>query len=116
VIRDVDSFKAGSGIPDNILQSVLSANKVIAVYSQQSKARDWPNFEQEIAERVEQAIKADVLIYLRLDDTPLKAHDPHRIAIEAKDKTLKEVGRAIQKSLGVPVQRARFEYDEDAPL
>jgi TIR domain len=112
----VGSFKAGSNILDNIWKSVLSADKVVAVYSQQSKARDWPTFEQQIAERVEQLIKAEVLIYLRLDDTPLKAHDPTRIAIDAKGKTLKEIGLEIQKSLNMPVERARFEYDEDAPL
>jgi hypothetical protein len=116
VIRDVASFKAGSSIPDNIWKSVLSADKVIAVYSQQSRNRDWPTFEQQIAERVEHLIKAEVLIYLRLDDTPLKAHDPHRIAIEAQGKTLKQIGSEIQKALNVSVEAARFEYDEDAPL
>jgi TIR domain len=116
VIRDVSTFKAGSLIPDNIWRSVLSADKVIAVYSQQSKTRDWPSFEHEIAEQVEHLIKVPVLIYLRLDDTPLKAHDPHRIAIEAQGKTLKQIGLAIQKSLDMPVEPARFGYDEEAPL
>jgi hypothetical protein len=116
VIRDVSSFKAGSQIPDNIWKSVLSADKVIAVYSEQSKARDWPTFEQQISEHVERLIKVPILIYLRLDDTPLRAHDPHRIAIDAQGKTLKEIGSQIQKSLGMPVEPARFDYDEDAPL
>jgi TIR domain len=116
VIRDVGSFKAGSNIPDNIWKSVLSADKVIAVYSQQSKTRDWPTFEQQIAERVEQLIKVNVLIYLRLDDTPLHAHDPHRIAIEAQGKTLKQIGLEIQNSLDMPAEPARSDYDEDAPL
>ena len=116
VIRDVESFKAGSNIPDNIWKSVLSADKVIAVYSQQSRTRDWPTFEQQIAERVEQLIKSDVLIYLRLDDTPLKAYDPHRIAIEAREKTLKQIGLEILKALDVPIKSVRYDYDEDAPL
>lgn len=116
VIRDVSSFKAGSHIPDNIWKSVLSADKVIAVYSEKSKTRDWPSFEHQIAENVEHLIKAPVLIYLRLDDTPLKAHDPHRIAIEAQGKTLKQIGLEIQKSLDMPVEPARFHYDEDVPL
>jgi hypothetical protein len=116
VIRDVISFKAGSHIPDNIWESVLSADKVVAVYSQQSKTRDWPAFERQVAEQVEHLIKAPVLIYLRLDDTPLNALDPHRIAIEAQGKTLKQIGLEIQNSLALPVQLARFDYDEDAPL
>lgn len=116
VIRDVDSFKAGSHIPDNIWKSVLSVDKVIAVYSQQSKTRDWPSFEHQIAEQVEHLIKTPVLVYLRLDETPLKAHDPHRIAIDAQGKTLKQIGLEIQRSLNMPVESARFDYDEDAPL
>jgi hypothetical protein len=116
VIRDISNFKPGSLIPDNIWNSVLSADKVIAVYSKQSKARDWPNFEHRIAEQVEGLIKVPLLIYLVLDDTPLKAHDPHRIAIEAKGKTLKQIGLAIQGSLGIPVEAARIYYDEDASL
>jgi hypothetical protein len=58
---------------------------------QESKTRDWPSFEQQIEEQVERLIKAPVLIYLRLDDTPLKAHDPHRIAIEAQGRTLRQI-------------------------
>lgn len=116
VIRDVSSFKAGSHIPDNIWWCILSANKVIAVYSEQSKSRDWPSFEHQIAEQVENLLRASVLIYLRLDDTPLKAHDPHRIAIQAKGKTLKQIGLETQKSLNMPTEPARYDYDEDAPL
>jgi hypothetical protein len=116
VIRDVWSFKAGTHIPDNILKSVLSADKVIAVYSEQSKSRDWPSFEHQIAEQVERLLNVPVLIYLRLDETPLKAHDRDRIAIEAQGKTLKEIGLEIQKSLNMSVEFPRFDYDEDASL
>jgi TIR domain len=116
VIRDVRDFPPGSQILDNIWKSVLSADKVIAVYSAQSKTRDWPSFEHQIAEQVESQIKAPVLIYLRLDNTPLKAHDPHRIAIDAQGKKLKEIGLEIQKSLGIAAAPARFDYDEEAPL
>jgi len=50
VIRDVSTFKPGDNVKDSISTSVLSADKVIAVYSEQSKTRDWPNFEHQIAE------------------------------------------------------------------
>jgi hypothetical protein len=116
VIRDVNDFKASSQIPDSIWKSVLSADKVIAVYSRRSKTRDWPSFEQQIAEQVERLLKTPVLIYVRLDGTPLKANDPHRIAIDARGKTLKQVGLEIQKSLNMPVEPARFDYNEDEPL
>jgi hypothetical protein len=116
VIRDVWDFMPGSQIPDNIWKSVLSADKVIAVYSEKSKTRDWPSFELQIAEQVERLINAQLLIYLRLDKTPLKEHDRHRIAIEAHGKTLKQIGLEIQKSLGKILRRPRYKYDENAPL
>jgi hypothetical protein len=116
VIRDLWDFAPGSQIPDNIWKSILSADKVIAVYSEKSKNRDWPSFELQIAEQVERSIGAQLLIYLRLDKTSLKAHDPHRIAIEAQGKTLKQIGLDIQKALGKVVKRPRCKYDENAPL
>jgi hypothetical protein len=116
VIRDVWDFVPGSQIPDNIWKSVLSADKVIAVYTEKSKTRDWPSFELQIAEQVERLINAQLLIYLRLDETSLKKHDPHRIAIEAQGKTLKQIGLEIQKSLGKVLKRPRYKYDENAPL
>ena len=116
VIRDVSSFEPGSQIKDNIWKSILSADKVIAVYSEKSKTRDWPSFEHQIAEQVESQLKAPVLIYLRLDDTPLKAHDPHRIAIETHGKTLKQIGSEIERALSIAREPARVDYDEDAPL
>ena len=76
MIRDVNSFKAGSQIRDNIWNSVISSDKVIAVYSEKSKSRDWPIFERQIAEQVEAQLRVPVLVYLLLDETPLRAHDP----------------------------------------
>jgi hypothetical protein len=92
--------------------SVLSADKVIAVYSKDSKVRDWPAFEHQIAEQIESVLRVPMLVCIRFDDTPLKAHDPHRIAIDAQGKPLREVGLEIQKALGVSVEPGRFEYDE----
>lgn len=117
VIRDVRFFKAGSNIEDNIWESVLLVDKVIAVYSRQSKTRDWPTFERQIAEKVEELIRTKVLVYLCLDSTRLNAYDPHRIAIKTRGKTLQQIGLEIQKSLhGPEPEPAQFAYDENAPL
>ena len=116
VIRDTRDFSPGSQLLDNICKSILSADKVIAVYTKKSKNRDWTSFEHQIAQQIESQLGAPVLVYLRLDDTPLKAHDPHRVAINAQGKTLKEIGLEIQKSLGIAPAPARFDYDENAPL
>jgi hypothetical protein len=116
VIRDIDSFSAGSNIKENIWKATLSADKVIAIYSQNSKTRDWPGFEQQIAEQVERLVRSPLLIYLRLDETPLKAHDPHRIALDARNKPLRQIGYEILKALDLPVQSARYDYDENDPI
>jgi hypothetical protein len=66
-------------------------------------------YDQQLHDAVERFQTAPVLIYLRLDDTPPKAHDPHRIAINGQGKTLKQIGVEIQKSLDMPVQHVSVE-------
>lgn len=116
VIRDKCCFKPGTRIPDNVWASVLASDKVIAVYTKESKTRDWPIFEQEIAERVERILNSPILVYLILDDVPLKASDPDRIAIHGQNKILRDIGLDIQKALNMRVPYPRYEYDENEPL
>ena len=113
VIRDIDAFEPGSDVKLKIRQSVMEADKVIAVYSENSRNRDWPTFEHQIAEQMESIVKTPVLVYLLLDGAPLKAHDPHRIFIDAQANPLRVVGSQILHALGMPNERARYEYDED---
>lgn len=115
-IRDIRSFVAGSQISENILSSILSSDRVVAVYSANSKGRDWPTFEHEVCERVEELLRVPVLIYLRLDGTPLKAHDPHRIAIDGRGRKLREIGLEIQNALNPVARTLRIAYDEELPL
>jgi hypothetical protein len=86
VIRDRQFFVAGATIQDNIVRAVASSDKILAVLSANSRNRDWPSLERELAERVEVRLGAPVLIYLCLDSTPLPAHDLTRLAIMTKDK------------------------------
>jgi len=116
VIIDRESFPAGSKIPDRIQTSVFAADKTIAVYSRQSAARDWPSFERQIAEQLESQIPTPALIYLRLDDTPLKTYDKDRIYIDARVKTLKQIGQEILSALNVPSAPRRYEYNEEELL
>lgn len=116
VIRDVEDFKPGSNIKTNILDSVLSADKVIAVYSANSRVRDWPSFERQITEEVERLLGVPVLVYLCLDESPLMAHDPHRLAIKGQGKPLRQIGAEVLKALDMPVESPRYEYNEDDPI
>jgi len=117
VIRDCQFFVAGATIQDNISRAVASSDKILAILSSNSRERDWPSLERALAEQVEMRLGEPVLIYLCLDDTPLPGHDPTRLAIRAKGKTLKHVGQEIMNAVaGVPIPQWEYEYDEDEPL
>ena len=117
VIRDESSFQAGTSIPENIRRAVAEADKVLAIFSANSRDRDWPRLERAIAEDIEHRIGTAVLIYVCLDKTPLPAHDPTRLAIAANIPPLKEVGAKILHALtGDGLQPKRYEYNENEPL
>ncbi len=117
VIRDTVDFVAGTTIPDNIHCSIALADKVVAVLSLNSRDRDWPRFERAVAEDVERRIGTPVLIYLYLDDEPLPAHDPSRLAIRAAGRTLRQIGEEILHALkGTGLEPTHYEYDENQPL
>jgi TIR domain/Putative peptidoglycan binding domain len=117
VLRDRDVFVAGVTIEENIAQALSVADKIVAVFSQNSRDRDWPHLERSLAEQVEARLGSSVLIYLRLDDTPLPSYDSTRLAIGAEGHSLRDVGeqllQAITGSARTPPQ---YHYDEDEPL
>ncbi len=117
VIRDCQFFVAGSTIQDNIETAVAQSDKILAVYSTNSRDRDWPRLERALAEQVEAKLGMPVLIYLCLDEARLPAHDSTRLAILAEGKALKQVGEEVLHAVtGTPLQQWRYAYDEDEPL
>ncbi len=117
VIRDTADFVAGTTIPANIQRSIAIADKVVAVFSANSRDRDWPKFERAVAEDVERQIGTPVLIYLCLDDVPLPPQDPLRLAIHTSGKTLRQIGAEILQALkGTGLEPMRYEHDENQPL
>jgi hypothetical protein len=116
VLRDRDAFVAGETLNDNIRAAVARADKVIVCYSKHS-SRDWPQFERAIAEQVEKRMNTAILIYVRLDDTPLPPHDPTRLAIEAVRDPLRIVGlRLLHAVTGNQIPPPMIEIDENAPI
>jgi hypothetical protein len=116
VWRDTRDFLPGKQLPALITETIKQADKVVAVYSQQSRSRDWTAFEIRIAEELERDGK-EVLIYLVLDDTPLPKHDPNRLAVMARGCTLKEVGhKLLHGILGTRPEPPRINIDENAIL
>lgn len=117
VLRDNRDFVPGTLIPKAILQALVQADKVIAVYSSKSRHRDWPRFEINRAEQEEQMGRRHLLIYLVLDDTPLPSHDPYRIAVMAKGRVLREIGKDLLKGiLGQKIEPPRYDYNENEEL
>jgi hypothetical protein len=117
VVRDRDSFRAGESLQENIAQAISVADKIVAILSRNSRNRDWPNLERALAEQLESRIETSVLIYLRLDDTKLPAHDSTRLAISARGVPLKEVGeRLLHAVVGKSLISPTYSYDENEPL
>jgi TIR domain len=117
VLRDCQFFVAGSTIRDNIVTALAHSDKILAVFSKNSRDRDWPRLERELGEQVEAIVGAPILIYLCIDDAALPAHDSARLAILAKGKTLKQVGEEVLHAVaGVPLQQSQYAYDENEPL
>lgn len=117
VLRDNRDFIPGMQLPEMIRAAVQRADKVIAVYSEHSKSRDWPRFEREVAEQKEAASKSGFIIYLLLDDVSLPAHDPNRIYVKGTGRILREIGEdLLQGVLGQSKQPPRIPYDEDKML
>jgi hypothetical protein len=117
VVRDCQFFVAGNTIQENIIRALSQSDKILAVLSKNSRDRDWPRLERELAEQVETRLGAPVLVYLCLDDAALPAHDSTRLAILAKDKTLKQVGEEILHAVaGIPIPQWQYAYDENKPL
>ncbi len=116
VIVDTDSFIAGETIHDSIRRAVADADKVVAVLSANSRNRDWPQVETAIAEQLESTLREPILIYLRLDATPLHAHDVGRIAIECDQKPLRQIGDEILAALTHAPRMTRYDYDENELL
>ena len=119
VIRDANSFVVGHTIEENIRFAVTRADKVVALYSKQSKKKDWPRLELALGEDLERELKERLLIYVQLDGSALPAHDPNRLAITAvSPRTLRQVGEellfALYDDYEKPLQRIRV--NEDEPL
>ena len=117
VIRDCQFFVAGATIKDNIFRALAHSDRILAVFSVNSRDRDWPRLERGLAEQVESRLGVPVLIYLCLDDAPLPAHDSTRLAILSKGKSLKQVGEEILHAVaGVSLPQWQYPYDENAQL
>jgi len=117
VVRDRQVFVAGTTIQENIVRALAHSDKILAVLSKNSRDRDWPRLERQLAEQVEAKLETPVLIYLCLDDVWLPAHDSTRLSIVAKGKTLKQVGAEILHAVvGVPIPQWQYAYDENDPL
>lgn len=112
--RDEDWFTPGMSIPDNITKAIVEADRVIAVYSTSSRDRDWPRLELMLTEQLEMGTKSNVLVYLKLDDTPLPKHDPNRLAVQAGGRKLKDFGNEVLHAIrGTKGKPPHYTYDEN---
>jgi hypothetical protein len=79
---------AGRDIRDEIIRLIERAGKVVCFYSSTSSDRYYTNLERRVSEEAErrsheQGAKRVLLLYFRIDDTPLPPESTHRLAINA---------------------------------
>jgi TIR domain len=79
---------AGRDIRDELVRLIQRAGKVVCFYSGESSDRYYTKLERRLSEGVELTSHADgskrtVLIYFRIDETPLPIESEHRLAINA---------------------------------
>jgi hypothetical protein len=117
VLRDREEFVAGKTLSDNIRAAVARADKIVVFYSEHSRTRDWPHFERDIAEEVEQHTGSSLIVYVRLDDTSLPQPDSNGLAINAVGVPLKAVGEQLLRAItGSQIAPPVVMLDEDAPI
>ena len=116
VIRDRSDFAAGEAIEDSIREAISTCDKVFAVYSKNSKGREWPTLETFITGELESALNERLLVYVKIDDTSLPERAAGRVHVDATEQPLRIVGQMLLRALNVRSNPIRHEYDEDLPL
>jgi len=117
VIRDQNDFAPGQTIDDSIREAVAVCDKVFAVFSANSAGREWPMLETFVAGELESVLGTKLLVYIRLDNTPLPERSAGRLHIDAREQPLKIVGeKLLQAVSGDPATPIRYKYDENLPL
>ena len=123
---DIDerNFIAGRDIRDEILQWLRSAGKIICFYSKNSSTRYYPKLERRIVEEFEASntnagVQKTLLLYLRVDDTPLPAESSYRLAINAYqmsfDEACNELWRNLLEKAAEPKRINLAKYRRRAP-
>src|SRR5262249_563605 len=111
------SFQPGGDIIDRARNAIAIADKVLVVYSAKSVKSDWVRSEIALAEELERRLGMHFLVYLRLDQEPLLAHDVNRISIDAIGKSVREVGNDLLHAITGRERRPDdYRYIEDEPL
>lgn len=101
---DERNFIAGKDIRDEIIRHVRRAGKVVCFFSQNSAERYYPKLERRLSEELERELQSTgnpstILVYFRLDDTPLPVESAHRLAINAWDMGFEEACRELWRNL-----------------
>jgi len=101
---DERNFIAGRDIRDEIVRHVRRAGKVVCFFSKNSSDRYYPKLERRLSEELERELYSTgkpttVLVYFRLDDTPLPSESAHRLAINAWNMGFEEACKELWRNL-----------------
>lgn len=121
---DERNFIAGRDIKDEIIRHVKRAGKVVCFYSKSSADRYYPKLERRLTEEMEREFhgtseQRTILLYFRLDDTPLPAESAYRLAINAWtmgfNEACKDLWRNLLEAEAEPKPISLVKYARRAP-
>jgi len=101
---DERNFIAGRDIRDEIVRHVRRAGKVVCFFSRSSADRYYPRLERRLTEELEREFhetgeRRAILLYFRLDDTPLPPESAHRLAVNAWEEGFEDACRELWRHL-----------------
>lgn len=101
---DQRDFCPGEDLYECMVREVHSADKVLFIYSRNSKDRHYTQLERRITQQREAELNISgnnrkLLLFLCLDDSPLPPELSHRLAILVKDKSFPDICEEILDSI-----------------
>jgi hypothetical protein len=115
---DERDFVAGGDIRDEITRCVEAAGKVICFYSESSANRYYTKLERRLVEEREQRVHSEeghkiLLVYFRLDNTPLPPESSFRLAVNAFDSSFRAACEDLWRHvLELPAEPRRIDLSK----
>lgn len=99
VIRDEKDFAGGERIAGAAYNSIVTADRVVVLWSENSNNSKWVLEEIMLARELEKKTKLSILIFVKLDNEALLPTETGKIFLNVQDLGIDKVGASIIKAL-----------------